>query len=52
MEWASATFALMSDIAMGSYGGKLKIKESVTSRYADVLSWMYLGTCAIKRFEI
>lgn len=52
MEWASATFAFMSDIAMGSYGGKLKVKESVTSRYADVLAWMYLGTCAIKRFEV
>ena len=51
LEWASATFAFMSDIAMGSYGGKLKIKESVTSRYADVLSWMYLATAAIKRFE-
>lgn len=51
MEWASAVFATLSDIAMGSYGGRLKIKESLTSRYADALVFMYLGTCAIKRFE-
>jgi acyl-CoA dehydrogenase len=51
MEWASSVFATLSDLAMGSYGGRLKIKESLTSRYADALVFMYLGTCAIKRFE-
>ncbi len=51
MEWASSIFAVMTDFAMGSYGGQLKVKESITSRFADALSWMYLGTCVIKRFE-
>jgi acyl-CoA dehydrogenase len=51
LEWASATFAFLSDVAMGSYGGRLKIKESVTSRFADALSWMYLALAVIKRFE-
>ena len=49
--WASATFAIMSDIAMGALGGSLKLKEKLTGRYADVLSWMYIGTAILRRYE-
>lgn len=49
--WASATFAIMSDIAMGALGGSLKLKEKLTGRYADVLSWMYIGTAVLRRYE-
>ncbi|MCU1246288.1 MAG: acyl-CoA dehydrogenase [Acidobacteria bacterium] len=49
--WASATFAIMSDIAMGALGGSLKLKEKLTGRYADILSWMYIGTSVLRRFE-
>jgi acyl-CoA dehydrogenase len=49
--WASATFAIMSDIAMGALGGSLKLKEKLTGRYADVLSWMYIGTSVLRRYE-
>jgi acyl-CoA dehydrogenase len=49
--WASATFAIMSDIAMGTLGGSLKLKEKLTGRYADVLSWMYIGTAVLRRYE-
>lgn len=51
ISWASATFAIMSDIAMGSLGGSLKLREKITGRFADVLSWMYMGTAVLRRFE-
>lgn len=51
MAWASATFAFMADLAMGSLGGALKIREKLTGRFADVLTWMYLGTSVLRRFE-
>ncbi|MFW7382208.1 MAG: acyl-CoA dehydrogenase [Oligoflexus sp.] len=51
LAWASASFSFMSDIALGSYGGGLKLREKITGRYADVLSWMYLATATLHRFE-
>lgn len=51
LTWASASFAIMADIAMGSLGGKLKMKGKVTGRYADILGWMYLATAVLRRFE-
>lgn len=51
LSWASATFAIMADIAMGALGGSLKLKEKLTGRFADVLSWMYIGTAVLRRFE-
>jgi len=51
MAWASATFAFFADLAMGSLGGLLKRKEKITGRFADILSWMYLGTAVLTRFE-
>ena len=51
LAWSSAVFALMSDIAMGSLGGKLKTSEKITGRFADILSWMYLITATLRRFE-
>jgi len=51
LAWASATFAIMADIAMGALGGSLKLKEKLTGRFADVLSWMFIGTAVLRRFE-
>lgn len=51
LSWASATFAIMADIAMGSLGGSLKMREKITGRFADILSWMYIGTATLRRFE-
>ena len=51
LTWASAYFAIMADIAMGILGGKLKFKEKLTGRYADVLSWMYTATAVLHRYE-
>ena len=51
LSWASASFAIMSDIAMGTMGGKLKIKEKLTGRFADILSWMFIITATLRRFK-
>ncbi len=51
LSWMSATFAFLADIALGSYGGALKLKEKLAGRYADILSWMYLASATLKRFE-
>jgi acyl-CoA dehydrogenase len=47
----SAAFAVVSDTAMVTLGGKLKRKEKISGRLADALAWMYLATAAIKRYE-
>jgi acyl-CoA dehydrogenase len=51
LAWASASFSFMADVALGVYGGGLKLREKITGRFADVLSWMYLATATIHRFE-
>ncbi|MCH2100420.1 MAG: acyl-CoA dehydrogenase [Planctomycetes bacterium] len=51
ISWASASFAFWADIAMGVYGGNLKRKEVLTGRFSDVLSWMFLASATIRRFE-
>jgi acyl-CoA dehydrogenase len=51
LAWASASFAIMTDVGMGVLGGSLKFKEKITGRYADILSWMYLATATMRRWE-
>src|SRR6056297_2244851 len=51
LNWASASFAFMADLALGSYGGALKMKEKLAGRYADVLSWMLLATATLRKYE-
>lgn len=52
LAWASASFAFLSDIALGSMGGALKRKEKIAGRFADIFSWMYLANATLVRFEI
>ncbi len=47
----SAAFTLCADAAMGTLGGSLKRKERLTGRLADTLSWMYIASAALKRFD-
>jgi len=49
--WSSATFAFLTDFVMGYYGGSLKQKEKITARFGDVLSWMYLLSATLRRYE-
>ncbi len=51
LAWASARFAVLSDLALLSLGGRLKFRGKLTGRFADALSWMYLGLSALRRFE-
>lgn len=47
----SAAFALTTDFAMLTLGGKLKIRELLSARLGDVLSCMYLASAVLKHFE-
>jgi acyl-CoA dehydrogenase len=51
LSWASATFAVLTDVALLSYGGTLKRKEKLTGRFADLLCWLYLSAATLRRFE-
>ncbi|MBF0441569.1 MAG: acyl-CoA dehydrogenase, partial [Oligoflexales bacterium] len=49
--WASSSFAIMADIIMAVHGGKLKFRETMTGRYADILSWLYIGSSILWQYE-
>jgi acyl-CoA dehydrogenase len=51
LTWASANFAFLTDLALVSLGGDLKRQEKLTGRYADALSWLYLCTATLRRYE-
>lgn len=51
LSWASASFAFMADVAMAGLGGDLKRKETITGRFSDIFSWLYLGMTVLKRYE-
>jgi acyl-CoA dehydrogenase len=47
----SAAFALVSEAAMATLGGRLKRREAITGRLADALAWLYIGSAVLKRFH-
>ncbi|MDT8409248.1 MAG: acyl-CoA dehydrogenase [Wenzhouxiangellaceae bacterium] len=47
----TASFSLMADIAMLTYGGKLKMKEKISGRLGDALSWLYISASMLRRYE-
>lgn len=51
LTWASASFAILADLAMGTLGGSLKFREKITGRFADILAWMYISTATLRRFQ-
>lgn len=51
LAWASATFALLTDLALIRYGGILKRQEKLTGRFADLLMWQYLAIATLRRYE-
>ncbi len=51
LDWASARFAILSDLSMAMIGGDLKRREEITGRFADIVSWMYLLQATLRRFE-
>src|SRR5262249_38244019 len=48
---AAVTFAAVADLVMGTLGGEMKRRESLSARLGDVLSELYLMSCVLKRFE-
>ncbi len=51
INWCSATFAFLADIALARFGGNLKRKETINGRFGDILSAMYMATCILKKFQ-
>lgn len=47
----SPAFAFLADMALGTLGGDLKRKERIAARFGDVLSWMYMVTAVLRRYE-
>lgn len=47
----SANLTLLSDTAMGLLGGKLKRKERLSARLGDILSYLYLASAVLKKFN-
>lgn len=51
LQWASARFSITADMALLSMGAALKKKEKISGRFADILSWLYICTSVLRRFE-
>ncbi|MGF1700717.1 acyl-CoA dehydrogenase [Photobacterium makurazakiensis] len=51
MSRMSKALAVAADFAMLSLGGELKRREMVSARLGDVLSYLYLASATLKRFE-
>ncbi len=47
----SASFAFLSDFTMMYYGGLLKRKENISARLGDALSYLYMASMVLKRFN-
>lgn len=47
----SANMAMLSDLCMAMLGGALKRKERTSARLGDLLSYLYLGSAVLKRFD-
>jgi len=51
LTWASAKFAFLSDISLALMGSNLKKRESISGRFGDILSQMYMMSATLKRFK-
>ncbi|MCY7294113.1 acyl-CoA dehydrogenase FadE [Alteromonas sp. a30] len=47
----SSNLALLSDLSMAVLGGELKRKERISARLGDVLSFIFIGSTTLKRFD-
>ncbi|MBI1425148.1 MAG: acyl-CoA dehydrogenase [Gammaproteobacteria bacterium] len=48
----SAAFGVLTDTTLLMLGASLKRKEKISARLGDILSYLYLGTAILKRFEM
>jgi len=49
--WSSASFTLLSNIALGLLGPALKKRENISARFGDMLSYFYLITATLREYE-
>jgi acyl-CoA dehydrogenase len=47
----AAAFALAVDLSLLTLGGALKRKEMISARFGDIISELYLGSAALKRWN-
>jgi len=47
----SSAFAVLCDYCLLSLGGKLKRMENLSGRFADILSYMYMASAVLKRYQ-
>ena len=51
IQWASASFTLLSNIALGLLGPALKKRENISARFGDMLSYYYLIIATLREYE-
>ena len=49
--WAGCFFSVLAEIAMIGLGGKLKIKERLTGRFADALMGLYMSSAVLWKWR-
>jgi acyl-CoA dehydrogenase len=51
LAWISSSFAYFADLAIIRFGGDIKRQEKINSRFGDILSYMYLAVCVLKKYR-
>lgn len=51
LAWSSASFAFLTDVVVGLFGGGLKKREMLSARFADILSNMYLLSATLRAYK-
>ncbi len=49
--WISSDFTFLSNLSLALWGANIKKKESISARFADILSWCYLITSVLREFD-
>jgi acyl-CoA dehydrogenase len=49
--WVSSDFTFLSNLSLALFGANIKKKESISARFADILSWCYLITSVLREFD-
>ena len=51
LAWASANFALLSEVLIIKFGSSIKRHEFINARMGDILSYSYLLSAVLRRYE-
>ena len=52
LAWASAKYAYITDVSLAMFGGGMKMKESLGGRFGDILSYMLMVSCVLRRYQV